>query len=127
MNAAGVPVPQKWRELYIVRSLTAAEKEYRPRFLHGKLAIFRGGGLYDHDPGMGWSKLASEVEDIVVGSASEQRTRRDILNEPLVESVAAQLMRFIDEARITVEKPRPAAAELGKRVQAEAERPKDAA
>jgi amino acid adenylation domain-containing protein len=127
LNAVGVPVPQKWRELYIVRSLTAAEKNYRPRFLNGKLVIFRGGGLYDHDPGMGWSKLASEVEDCVIGSSAEQRTRRDILNEPLVENVAAQLMRFIDEAGINLEKPRPAAAEPGKRVQAEAERPKDAA
>jgi amino acid adenylation domain-containing protein len=127
MNAFGIPIPQKWRELYIVRSLTAAEKKYSPRFLDGKLVIFRGGGLYDHDPGMGWSKLASDVKDCVIGSAAEQRTRRDILNEPLVERVATQLMRFIDETRIRVEKPRPAAAESGSRVQAEAERPKDAA
>jgi amino acid adenylation domain-containing protein len=125
VNAVGVPVPQKWRELYIVRSLTAAEKNYRPRFLDGKLVIFRGGGLYDHDPGMGWSKLASEIEDCVIGTAAQQRTRRDILNEPLAEKVAAQLMHSIDQ--IKVEKPRPAAAEPGKRVQLEAERPKDAA
>jgi amino acid adenylation domain-containing protein len=127
MNAVGVPVPQKWRELYIVRSLTAAEKSYRPHFLDGKLVIFRGGGLYDHDPGMGWSKLASEIEDCVIGTAAEQRSRRDILNEPLVEKVAAQLMRSIDETRIKSEKPRPVAAEPGKRSQLEAERPKDAA
>jgi len=127
MNAIGVPVPQKWRELYIVRSLTAAEKEYRPRFLDGRLIIFRGGGLYDHDPGMGWSKLASEVEDCVIGTAFEQKTRRDILNEPLVKRVAAQLMELIDETGVKVEKPRPVAAESGSRVQTEAERPKDAA
>jgi amino acid adenylation domain-containing protein len=127
LNAVGVPVPQKWRELYIVRSLTAAEKKYSPRFFDGKLVIFRGGGLYDHDPGMGWSKLASEVEDCVIGSAAEQRTRRDILNEPLVQKVAAELRRLIDETSIEAQKPRPAAAESGPRVQAEAERPKDAA
>jgi thioesterase domain-containing protein len=127
VNAVGVPVPQKWRELYIVRSLTAAEKNYQPRFLDGKLVIFRGGGLYDHDPGMGWSKLASEIEDCVIGTAAEQRTRRDILNEPLVEKVAAQLMRSIDETCIKAEKRRTVTAETPMRVQSEPERPKDAA
>jgi len=109
MNAAGIPVPQKWRELYIVHSLTAAEKSYVPQFFDGKIVIFHGGGLYDHDPGMGWSKLAKEIEDCVIGTAAEQKTRRDILNEPLVEQVAAQLKKLMDEGRLQVEKPRSVA------------------
>jgi thioesterase domain-containing protein len=98
LNAAGIPVPQSWRELYIVRSLLIAERNYVPRFFNGKLMIFRGGGIYDHDPGMGWSKLAAEIDDFVIGTAEEQKTRRDILNEPLVQQVAEVLNKAMDVA-----------------------------
>ena len=96
LNKAGIPVPQSWRELYVVRALTAAEKKYHPKFLDGKVVLFRGAGLYDHDPGMGWSQLAREIEDCRIGTPDQQESRRDILNEPLVEQVAAKLSSFID-------------------------------
>ena len=106
MVAAGIPVPQKWRELYIARALLQAEKRYSPQFLDGRLVIFRGAGIYDHDPGMGWSKLARQVEDHVIGAPSQQKTRRDIMNEPLVETVAVLLKGYMDAAL----KREPAAA-----------------
>jgi amino acid adenylation domain-containing protein len=127
LNRLGIPVPQKWRELYIVRSLTAAEKTYVPQFFDGKLVIFRGGGIYDHDPGMGWSKLATGIEECVIGTVAGQKTRRDILNEPLVEQVAAQLKKLIDENLTRVGGPRSAAAAMPLRKIPEMTRPQDAA
>ena len=127
MNTAGIPVPQEWRELYIVRSLTVAERNYVPKFLDGRLVIFRGAGIYDHDPGMGWSKMAEEVEDYVIGAAAQQKTRRDILNEPLVELVAAQLKKSMYENRTQTEKPRSAVSETSARSTQDVQRPQDAA
>jgi amino acid adenylation domain-containing protein len=95
LNRAGISIPQSWRELYLVRALTVAEKNYHPQFFDGRIVLFRGAGLYDHDPGMGWSQLAREIEDCRIGTPEEQKTRRDILNDPLVEQVAARLSSLI--------------------------------
>ncbi len=98
--AAGIKVPQQWRQLHIARVLRQAEEHYSPVFYPGKLVIFRGGGLYDHDPGLGWGSLAADVEDYVIGTAAEQKTRRDIMNPPLVHVVAARLSACMDGVQV---------------------------
>ena len=95
--AAGKPVPGKLRRMYVHRMTGAAEREYMPSFYPGPITLVRGKGLYDDDPEMGWSGLADylEVHEIAGG---EHRSRRDILNEPIVGLLAQQLAICLEQA-----------------------------
>ena len=56
----------------------------------GTLILFRGRGLYEDDPNMGWEGLAATLENYEIGER-RLRSRRDIMNEPLVGLLATQL------------------------------------
>ena len=86
----GLKVPQALRTMYVVRMISRAERAYAPRPYPGTLTLFRGHGLYEQDPNLGWDGLAEQLETFEIGSAG-QNSRRDIMNEPLVSLLAAQL------------------------------------
>jgi hypothetical protein len=110
LAAIGIAVPQAWRELHIAQALLTAEKAYRPRFYSGKLVIFRGAGLYDHDPDLGWGTLAAHVESRAIGTGTCQHSHREIMNEPLVEELAREMSAYLVSSQQT-----PAVTTMGTR------------
>ena len=74
-----------------------AEREYTPTFYPGSITLFRGKGLYDDNPDMGWGGLAGHVEAYEI-AGGEHRSRRDILNEPIVGGLARQLASCLEQA-----------------------------
>jgi amino acid adenylation domain-containing protein len=99
--ALGLPILQSLRTMYVVRMINATESNYAPNPYAGTITLFRGRGLYEDDPNMGWEGLAATLENYEIGSGG-LRSRRDIMNEPLVGLLAAQLDACMAEA--TVEK-----------------------
>jgi len=96
----GLRVPQSLRTMYVVRMINQAEQHYAPALYEGTLSLFRGKGLYEDDPDMGWDGLARHLENFEIGDTG-LRSRRDIMNEPLVASLAKQLRTCLDRAQIT--------------------------
>jgi thioesterase domain-containing protein/acyl carrier protein len=93
----GKPVPQMLRTTYVDQMLRRAEWKYIAKFYPGSLHLFRGCGLYDNDPQMGWGGLAEELYDHVIGSA-ETHLRREIMTEPLVSGLAGELRCALQNA-----------------------------
>jgi hypothetical protein len=94
----GAKVPQSLRTMYVVRMISQAEQNYRPQPYAGSLVLFRGRGLYENDPNMGWDALAELLENHEIGEG-ETQSRRDIMNEPLVEVLAQQLANVLASMR----------------------------
>jgi hypothetical protein len=94
---AGGTVPQFLRSDYVDQMLRRAEWKYVPARYDGKLDLFRGGGLWDNDPEMGWDGLASRIEHHTIGQIRTS-VRREIMDEPLVGLLAEALTAALDEA-----------------------------
>jgi amino acid adenylation domain-containing protein len=88
---SGIPVPQSLRTLYVLRMTDRAEFLYRPQSYDGHVALFRGRGIYDHDPEMGWAGLVKTGIEIHYVGDTEQGARHEIVNEPLVQELARDL------------------------------------
>lgn len=88
--ALGLPIPQALRTMYVVRMIDTTESRYAPKPYAGTLTLFRGRGLYEEDPNMGWEGLAGTIENCEIGDGG-LRSRRDIMNEPLVGMLAKTL------------------------------------
>ena len=88
--AVGAPIPQPLRTMYVVRMINATESRYAPKRYPETLTLFRGKGLYEDDPSMGWEGLADGIEQHELGDGG-LRSRRDIMNEPLVGLLARRL------------------------------------
>lgn len=88
--AVGFPIPQALRTMYVVRMINATESRYAPKRYDGVLTLFRGKGLYEDDRNMGWDGLAEAIEHHEIGDGG-LRSRRDIMNEPLVGLLAQEL------------------------------------
>ena len=86
----GYRVPQKLRTGYVDQMLRQAESSYVPRFYEGTLHLFRGRGLWDENGYMGWEGLAERIENRFIGDG-ETQLRREIMDEPLVGLLAAEL------------------------------------
>jgi amino acid adenylation domain-containing protein len=86
----GRRVPLKLRTFYVEQMLSRAEWQYVPRFYPGDLHIFRSRGVYDADPCLGWNGLSECVIQHVLGD-TETSSRREIMMEPLVASLAKEL------------------------------------
>jgi thioesterase domain-containing protein len=97
--AVGLPIPQSLRTMYVVRMINATESKYAPKPYSGAITLFRGRGLYEDDPNMGWEGLAATLENYEIGSGG-LRSRRDIMNEPLVGLLAAQLEACMAKALV---------------------------
>jgi amino acid adenylation domain-containing protein len=93
-----LPVPQTLRTMYVMWMLGRAEENYAPGRYDGTLILFRGQGLYENDPNMGWDGLAENFETYEIGDGG-LRSRRDIMNEPLVGRLAKQLSICLEGAR----------------------------
>jgi thioesterase domain-containing protein len=60
-SGMGLPMPRARQE--ILNAMRHASINYHPQMYQGRLALFRGTkqlGRYDHDPYLGWGKLAAE-------------------------------------------------------------------
>ena len=101
--ALGIPIPQALRTMYVVRMINASEYCYAPRPYSGVLTLFRGKGLYEDDPNMGWDGLAARIENHEIGDAG-LRSRRDIMNEPLVAVLARELDGCMRDASVLSER-----------------------
>ena len=87
----GMKVPQRMRTEYVGLALLQAEKTYTPHLFPGAITLYRGRGLYDADPDMGWKGLAAQIEHVEISDGSKQRLRRDIMGTPLVRQLADRL------------------------------------
>lgn len=94
----GLRVPQGLRTMYVVRMINQAEEQYAPSRHEGTISLFRGKGLYEDDPDMGWDGLAARLENYQIGDGG-LRSRRDIMNEPLVGLLAKQLGICFEQAK----------------------------
>jgi len=101
--ALGIPIPQALRTMYVVRMINATESRYAPRPYSGVLTLFRGKGLYEDDPNMGWDGLAARIENHEIGDGG-LRSRRDIMNEPLVAVLARELDGCMRDANVLIER-----------------------
>jgi amino acid adenylation domain-containing protein len=92
---AGVPIPATLRTMYVVRMINRAEQNYVPQPYAGTITLFRGKGLYENDLNMGWDGLANDLQILELGDGG-LRSRRDIMNEPLVSQLAKQLSECLN-------------------------------
>ena len=84
------------RTLYVWRTLLKAEQSYVPKPYAGTLVLFHGSD-YESDPNLGWDRLADRIEHRIVGEGA-QDSRRDLMNEPLVDQTARELSDCIHRA-----------------------------
>jgi len=97
------PVPGFLRRMYVHRMTGAAERGYIPKFYPGPISLFRGAGLYDDDPEMGWTGLSPSLEiHEIDGGHGPHVSRRVIMHEPLVPLLAEQLRLSLERARASV-------------------------
>ena len=97
--AAGLPVPQKWRMAYLVNMTIDAERKYHPRAYPGRLALFRGFGVYEDDPEMGWTGLARAGLEIFQVGDTPQEGRREMISEPIAGKLAEQIRACINRVQ----------------------------
>ena len=76
-----------------------AEFTYQPQEYDGAVALFRGRGIYDHDPEMGWAGLVKSGVEIHYIGDTQQGARLEIVNEPLVQELARDLSIRVAQAR----------------------------
>jgi amino acid adenylation domain-containing protein len=93
--ALGRPVPQKWRNAYLLRLTHFAERHYQPSFYPGTITVFRGKGLYS-DATLGWNGLAAHIESCEI--PGRHRMRRSMMDEPLVQALAVELKQQLRRA-----------------------------
>jgi aspartate racemase len=99
---AGVPIPATLRTMYVVRTINQAEQSYVPQPYSGTITLFRGKGLYENDSNMGWNGLADHLQIFELGDGG-LRSRRDIMNEPLVSLLAQHLCKCLSHTSEEVE------------------------
>ncbi|HKS72054.1 MAG TPA: amino acid adenylation domain-containing protein, partial [Terriglobales bacterium] len=109
--AVGLPIPQALRTMYVVRMINATESRYAPKRYPGVLTLFRGKGLYEDDRNMGWDGLAESIEHHEIGDGG-LRSRRDIMNEPLVGLLAQELAACMLAANTSRIQEQPAASRV---------------
>jgi len=90
IHSLGLRIPLAMRTMYVARMLFQAEQAYIPSFYPGEIHLFRGQDPNVRSEFMGWDGLANQFESHVIGD-EEMRTRREIMNEPLVRTLAARL------------------------------------
>jgi thioesterase domain-containing protein len=93
--ALGLRIPQSMRRTYIHETLLRTEKSYRPKFYPGTLVLFHGSGLTEAGLDLGWDGLANRIEHRVIGD-SNYRTRRQLMDDPLVGLTARELEACLD-------------------------------
>jgi amino acid adenylation domain-containing protein len=92
----GIAIPQPMRTTYVARMIGRIERNYIPKRYPGSLILFRGRGLYENDPNMGWDELADRITNFEIGDR-DSVSRREIMNEPLVGELAVYLKACLDK------------------------------
>lgn len=100
LPALGIAVPQSLRTPYVLAMTEQAEREYQPKTYRGKLSIFRGRGVYDHDPELGWSDLAAGGLEIYDIGDNPQEGRREMINEPVVGKLGRELRNCLERLHV---------------------------
>jgi amino acid adenylation domain-containing protein len=90
-------IPRKLRIMYVIRMLGRAERNYVPKPYPERLTLFYGRDPHHTLPNMGWTGLASQIDNHIVGETAVS-SRRGIMVEPLVRELAAQLTICLDKA-----------------------------
>src|SRR5260370_16293636 len=85
----GFRIPPSMRTLYVWRTLLRAERNYVPKPYPGNLVLFHS-SAYEDDPTLGWDGLAENLEHSTIGEGG-QDSRRDLMDEPLVNQTAGEL------------------------------------
>jgi amino acid adenylation domain-containing protein len=93
----GLRIPRRLRILYVVRMLSRAEQNYVPKPYPKRLSLFYGRDPHHTLPNMGWTGLASHIDNHIIGD-TEVSSRRGIMVEPLVRLLAAELTICFDRA-----------------------------
>jgi hypothetical protein len=94
----GVPIPASLRTMYVVQQINQAEQAYVPQRYGGTITLFHGKDLSETDPNLGWNGLADRLDNFEIGDGG-LRSRRDIMNEPLVGLLAKQLESCLEAGR----------------------------
>lgn len=92
----GFKIPPSMRTLYVWRTLLRAEQNYVPKPYAGSVVLFHGSD-YEKDPTLGWDGLAEHLEHRTIGEGG-QDSRRDLMDEPLVNQTANELTLCIAAA-----------------------------
>jgi thioesterase domain-containing protein len=93
----GWRIPRRLRIMYVVRMLGRAERKYVPMPYPQTLTLFYGRDPQHTLPNMGWTGLASHIDNHIIGDR-EVSSRRGIMVEPLVRQLAAELTICLDRA-----------------------------
>jgi thioesterase domain-containing protein len=93
----GWRIPRKLRIIYVVRMLGRAERSYVAKPYPGRLTLFYGRDPHHTLPNMGWTGLASHIDNHIIGDR-EVFSRRRIMEEPLVGQLAAELTICLERA-----------------------------
>ncbi len=96
----GFKIPASMRTMYVVRTLSGAERRYVPSPYPGTLVLFYGEDMDDGGWNQGWNGLAEGFEHRIIGEGGK-RLRRDLMYEPLVGITARELTACIEKARIS--------------------------
>ena len=102
LASLGLRIPPSMRTSYVTQMLGKAERNYRPMPYPGTIVLFYGPENADYGPKLGWDGLAMHLEHCVIGDNAAQ-SRRDIMNEPLVELTARELSAFLNGTAHAVE------------------------
>ena len=94
---SGLCVPQWMRTLYIPRMWQRIEQKYVPRPYQGTLAMFYTPNPDHTAPNLGWNGLAESFEKHVIGD-QETTSLREVMREPLVRQLAAELTGCLERA-----------------------------
>jgi len=87
-------VPGSIARRYTAESLYILQCKYKPKPYQGSMVIFRSPGIYDKDAYLGWKYFVKgEIKTFDI--PGEHKSRRDILNEPFVQSLAKELETFL--------------------------------
>jgi thioesterase domain-containing protein len=91
--ASGIPLPRRFRRLYLLDHTNRAQDMYAPTVYPGQLVLFRGDGLY-RIPELGWRDLvAGGIEAYAIPGSHHQNS--DMMTEPYVHSVVEHLRRVL--------------------------------
>jgi hypothetical protein len=92
-----ITLPHSMRREYVHQMTIQAEKDYFPKPYPGHLTLFRGVGAYDYDPNLGWAELCTGGISIHEIGSIRQRSRTEMIHEPVVRELAQQLKICIDQ------------------------------
>ncbi len=93
----GYRLPPAMRTMYVKEALGRAERTYRPRPYTGRLTLFHGEEALEFGPNLGWDGLAGSFDHCLIGDGNLD-SRRDMMNEPLVGTLARQLACYLGES-----------------------------